>query len=119
MKRYYRGEHDILRKRQRANNAPNNKIVANYCGYIIDMSTGFFLGKPVAYSSISENQDELDALQDVLSYNDEAAHNLRLAEEAAITGAAYELLYMDADAKIRFQVVPSEEVILVCEASLE
>ena len=83
------------------------------------MSTGFFLGKPVAYSSISENQDELDALQDVLSYNDEAAHNLRLAEEAAITGAAYELLYMDIDAKIRFQVVPSEEIILVCEASLE
>lgn len=77
------------------------------------------MGKPVAYSSMSENQDELDALQDVLSYNDEAAHNLRLAEEAAITGAAYELLYMDADAKIRFQVVPSEEVILVCEASLE
>ena len=119
LKRYYRGEHDILRKRQRANNAPNNKIVANYCEYIVNMSTGFFMGKPVAYSSISENQDELDALQDVLSYNDEAAHNLRLAEEAAITGAAYELLYMDADATIRFQVVPSEEIILVCEASLE
>lgn len=64
-------------------------------------------------------KDELDALQDMLSYNDEAAHNLRLAEETAITGAAYELLYMDGDAKIRFQVVPSEEVILVCEASLE
>ena len=119
LKRYYRGEHDILRKRQRANNAPNNKIVANYCEYIVNMSTGFFMGKPVTYSSISENQDEIDALQDVLSYNDEAAHNLRLAEEAAITGAAYELLYMDGDAKIRFQVVPSDEVILVCEASLE
>ena len=119
LKRYYRGEHDILRKRQRANNAPNNKIVSNYCAYIADMSTGFFMGKPVAYSSLSEDEAEVDALQEVFKYNDEAAHNLELASEASVTGEAYELLYMDEDAKIRFCSVPSEEVILVCNASLE
>ena len=119
LKRYYRGEHDILRKRQRANNAPNNKIVSNYCAHIADMSTGFFMGKPVAYSSLSEDEAEVDALQEVFKYNDEAAHNLELASEASVTGEAYELLYMDEDAKIRFCSVPSEEVILVCNASLE
>ncbi|MDD6128220.1 MAG: phage portal protein, partial [Veillonellaceae bacterium] len=119
LKRYYRGEHDILRKEQRANNAPNNKIVSNYCAYIADMSTGFFMGKPVAYSSLSEDEAEVDALQEVFKYNDEAAHNLELASEASVTGEAYELLYMDEDAKIRFCSVPSEEVILVCNASLE
>lgn len=34
-------------------------------------------------------------------------------------GDGYELLYMDADANIRFRRIPSEEVILVCDASLE
>lgn len=119
LKRYYTGDHDILRKRARANNAPNNQIVANYCEYISNMSTGFFLGQPVDYSSVSENQGEVDALLEVFKYNDEAAHNLELAEEASVTGEAYELLYMDADAKIRFRAVPSEEVILVCDATLE
>lgn len=119
LKRYYIGEHDVLKKQARANNAPNNKIVANFCEYISNMSTGFFLGQPVAYSSVSENQEEVDALLEVFKYNDEAAHNLELAEEASITGEAYELLYMDGDAKVRFRAVPSEEVILVCDATLE
>ena len=119
LKRYYAGQHDILNKQQRANNAPNNKIVSNYCAYISDMSTGFFMGKPVAYSSISENEDEVEALQEVFKYNDEAAHNMELAGEASVTGEAYELLYMDEDAKIRFCMVPSEEVIFVCAATLE
>ena len=119
LKRYYRGEHNILHKEGRANNAPNNKIVANYCEYISNMSTGFFLGQPVAYSSISENEEEVDALLEVFKYNDESAHNVELAEEASITGDAYELLYTDEDAQIRFHSVPSEEVIVVCDSSLE
>ena len=83
------------------------------------MSTGFFMGKPVAYSSISENADEVEALQDVFKYNDEAAHNMELASEASITGEAYEVLYMDEDARIRFCSVPSDEIVLICQASLE
>ena len=49
----------------------------------------------------------------------ESAHNLELAEEASITGESFEILYMDNDANIRFKAIPSEEVILVCEATLE
>ena len=45
LKRYYAGEHDILKKEQRADSAPNNMIVANYCEYIANMSTGFFMGR--------------------------------------------------------------------------
>ena len=52
LKDYYAGNHDILGKAQRSNNAPNNRIVANYCEYIANMSTGFFMGQPVAYSSV-------------------------------------------------------------------
>ena len=119
LKGYYVGEHDILNKRGRPNGAPNNKIVSNFCQYISDMSTGFFLGRPIAYTTSEENQEKLDMLLEIFRYNDESAHNLELAEEASITGEAYEILYTDADAEIRFKSIPSEEMIIVCEATLE
>lgn len=58
-------------------------------------------------------------LLEIFKYNDESAHNLTLAEESAITGETYELLYTDSDANIRFVNVPSEEIILVCDSTLE
>jgi len=119
LKQYYRGQQDILAKVARNDDAPNNMIVANYCEYISNMSTGFFIGRPVAYSSISKDEKQVSALLEVFKYNDEHAHNLELAEEASITGEAYEFLYTDEDANIRFHAIPSEEVVLVCEATLE
>ena len=119
LKGYYIGKHDILSKKGRPNGAPNNKIVSNFCQYIADMSTGFFLGRPIAYTTTEENQEKLDMLLEIFKYNDESAHNLELAEEASITGESFEILYMDNDANIRFKAIPSEEVILVCEATLE
>ncbi|MBQ1511653.1 MAG: phage portal protein, partial [Selenomonadaceae bacterium] len=86
LKRYYAGGHDILHKAARANNAPNNMIVANYCEYITSMNTGFFMGQPVTYSSRTEDEKGVEALLEVFKYNDEAAHNILLAEEASIAG---------------------------------
>ena len=56
---------------------------------------------------------------EIFCYNDESAHNSELAEEASITGESFEILYMDADAVIRFKSIPSEEIVIVCEANLE
>ena len=119
LKDYYVGNHDILGKAQRSNNAPNNCIVANYCEYIANMSTGFFMGQPVAYSSVSGDTEAVKALQDVFRYNDEAEGNLQLAGESSVTGAAYEVLYLDADAEIRFCSIPAEQMILVTDSTLE
>lgn len=119
LKDYYAGNHDILGKAQRSNNAPNNRIVANYCEYIANMSTGFFMGQPVAYSSVSGDTEAVKALQDVFRYNDEAEGNLQLAGESSVTGAAYEVLYLDADAEIRFCSIPAEQMILVTDSTLE
>lgn len=119
LKGYYAGNHAITNKKARTNGAPNNKVVANFCKYISDMNTGFFIGKPVTYSSFSNNDKEVRALQRVFKYNNETAHNMALAEEASIAGDGYELLYMDSDANIRFHIVPAEEIILVCDTSLD
>ena len=120
LKRYFIGKHDaILQKPERANDAPNNRLISNFPAYISTMSTGFFIGQPVVYKSATENEDEVKILSEIFKYNDEAAHNLELAEESSITGEAFELLYTDSDAQIRFTAVPSEEVILVCDSTLE
>jgi len=119
LKRYYEGKHGILRKEGRKNNAANNRLVSNFCSYITNMSAGFFLGQPVAYKSVREDEKELSLLLEIFKYNDESAHNLSLAEESSITGEAYEVLYTDEDANIRFATIPSEEMILVCDSSLE
>lgn len=119
LKRYFTGQHDILSKAARENTEVNNRLVSNYPAYITSMSVGFFIGQPVTYKTASENEHELTPLLDIFRYNDEAAHNLELAEEASITGEAFEFLYIDSDAAIRLATVPSEEVIVVCESTLE
>lgn len=119
LKRYYEGRHDILYKKGRKNDAANNKIVNNYCSYITNLSASFFLGTPISYKTTAEKEKELNTLLEIFRYNDESAHNLNLAEESSITGEAYEILYIDADANIRFTTIPSEEIILVCDSTLE
>ena len=119
LKRYYEGKHAILGKVGRKHDAPNNKLVSNYPAYITNMSTGFFIGQPISYKATLGNEEALETLLDIFKYNDEAAHNLALAEEASITGAAYEVLYIDSDAQIRMAILPAEEVLLISDSTLE
>lgn len=119
LKRYYLGDHDILRKESRKNTTVNNRLVSNYCSYITNMSVGFFLGNPVTFKTSTEHEAELQTLLEIFSYNDGDAHNVELAEEASITGEAFEFLYLDGDSNIRLACVPSEEVIIICDATLE
>ena len=117
LKRYYSGKHAILQKEGRKHNAPNNRLVNNYCKFISDFAVGFFIGQPLSYKSADE--ENLEMLLDIFKYNDESAHNLELAEESSVTGTAFEILYIDEDAMIRFANVPAEEMILVCDSTLE
>lgn len=119
LKNYYLGRHDVLKRVGRTNTDVCNRLVNNYPAYITNFTTGFFLGKPVTYATSSEKADELKILLDIYNYNDETAHNLELAEEASITGEAFEVLYLDGDANIRLAMTPSEEMILVADATLE
>ena len=77
LKDYYVGKHKILHKKGRQNGGPNNMIVSNYCRYITDMSTGFFLGRPVAYTTTDKNLKKLDTLLEIFIYNDNQIHSKR------------------------------------------
>ena len=110
---YYRGDHDILRVVKRDSTAPNNKIVNNMAKYITDTAVGYFIGKPVIYSS----QDDafLAALQDIFDYNDEQDENTEVAKTCSIDGDCFEMLYMDEDAQVRFVKVAPGSCVMIYE----
>lgn len=113
---YYEGKHDIL-KVIRDKNLPNNLIVNPYPKYITDMLVGYFVGQPVSYTN--KNDDSLlNELQSIFDYSDEQEENLELAKICSIKGKAYELVYRDEDAKIRFNEVEPDEMFVIYDMTI-
>lgn len=117
LERYYRGDHPILHATKKDSTAPNNRIVNNMPKYITDTAVGYFLGKPVVYSS--QNDAFMEALQDVFDYNDEQDENTEVAKKCSIFGDCFEMLYMDEDAQIRFTKVHPGQGIMICETGFD
>lgn len=109
----------ILQDPAAAANRPDNRLVNNYPGYISTVNIGYFMGKPVRYSGEAGAEQFMEELQDVFDYNDEQDENMTLAREASIKGVAYEILYVDEEAKVRFGAVRSESMILVRDNTIE
>ena len=107
----YEGRHSILDRLAVDATAPNNKLVNSYPSYITDVSTGYFLGKPISYTST--DADYMTVLQDIFNYNDEAEHNASVGKRSSIKGTSFEILYIDEDNNIRFGALDRENVILV------
>ena len=117
LKRYYDNKNDIMNRPYTDDTKPKNKLSHGYASLITNSFVGYFLGKPVAYKS--DNEELLNKLNDFFMYNDEADENTTLAQEASICGYAYEIMYMDQDAQLRFKQVPTEEMIVVYDNTLE
>ncbi len=98
------------------NKASGSTISTPYPKYITDVLTGYFMGKPVTYTS--DDKKFIDKLLEVFKYNDEADHNTELAKMASINGLAYELLYSDEEAKARFMALNPAESFVITDASL-
>ena len=72
--RYYRGDHDILRRRREAigrdgnlttvDNLPNNRIVDNVFAKHVDQKNNYLLGKPITFEG--RDKEYADAVSDVL-----------------------------------------------------
>lgn len=115
--RYYRGDHAIKEQAKKSDWVPNAQVANPYPAYITDTQVGYFLGSPVVYTS--DNEPLIDQLTGINDYNDEQSHNLELARAMSVVGYAYEVLYFDADKKIRMVKLPGDEVFLVYDKSLE
>ena len=111
---YYDGKHDIL-KRPGEPSKPNNRIVNDFPGEIVDTAVGYFIGIPVAYKS--DDDAFLEEVNRIRFINDEELHNERLVVSMCTQGRSYELLYIDENSEPRFMWVPATEMILVYDGS--
>lgn len=110
---YYLNENDIKNRTFTDPTRVNNKISHAFANYIVQSHVGYFLGNPITYKS------DIDVLQDIFDYNDEQAENLELAKNLAVYGSAYELLWLDEFANIRFNILDNRQTIPIYDNSLE
>lgn len=118
LKRYYDTKNDSITNRTFTDTSlPNNKIATSWGDYISNITSAYFIGKPVVYNSA--NTDMLNEINMIFKYNDEQVTNNTLALNQSIYGLAEELLYIDNDSNTRFAVVDPRQVILIYENTLE
>lgn len=117
LNKYYRNDNDIVNRVYEDPLKPQNRISHPFASYITNMAVGYFLGKPIAYKS--DNEDLLFKLQETYDYNDEADNNTTLAKYASIGGYAYELMYVDEDARVRFKALSGDDMCVVYDNTVE
>ena len=119
---YYLGKHLIL-ENGAADKDKENKLVHPYPKYITDFNTGFFMGQSVKYVATALDEDEddkfLEEYQKICNHNNEAKENLTLAKTCSIKGEAYELLWVDDKADVRFKAIEPDNAFLIYDMSIE
>ena len=118
LKKYYLGEHAILKHERRNKNAPNFKTVANHAKDIADTSTGYFMGNPIKYNNTAEsNLEPLLVAFDGAEIDQVDAQN---ALNMAIYGRAYEYIYAkEGLTELDSTSVDPENVFIVYDDSIE
>ena len=114
-KKYYDGLQAILNKRYADETKPCSRTVLNYCKNIVDNYAGY-LATPGYISYQSDN--DIQEIMDILRYNDYQEEDSEFLLNALIYGVAAELMYIDADGKIRFRIINPTTCFGVCDDSL-
>lgn len=116
LQNYYEGYSDILLRSKKDTTKPNNKLVSGFPSYIVDLMQGYFIGRPVTYTSA--DKDFIDKIQDIFNYNDEQDENSELAKMAGIKGRSYEIAYVDEKSDMRFNELSPDNTILVYDTKI-
>lgn len=114
-KRYYDGVQAILNKTYTDESKPCNRTVINYCKNIADSYCGY-MATP-SFISYRSDQD-IEDIMDILRYNDYQAEDSEFLLNALIYGTAAELMYIDAESKVRFRLINPTQCFGVYDDSL-
>lgn len=107
---YYKGNTKIKQRQYADASKPCNRVSAPYATHLTDTAVGYFVGKPITYTG-----NDMEQINQIVRYNDDAAENSTLAKFASICGVAYELLYLDEDGLIRYKALePSHCIPIFC-----
>ena len=135
----YEGKHKILNRKKADKNKPNNKVVNDFFGQVIDNTVGYFLGNPIIlnYTEPAPEKPKVDtdpadvgvdmsgmedtAIQDYIDEvcveNDKDDLFIEWGKEAMIKGISNIMAYQDEDSNTRFMRISPEDLIIVYENS--
>ncbi|HDR4683575.1 phage portal protein [Bacillus cereus] len=114
---YYVGEHDIVNKKQRPNGRKTYRTVSNYPQYVSTISTGFFIGSPVTYTT--PNKEQLEPALDIIDDNDGQTVDYDNALDMSIYGKAYRLFFHDEDGELNFKDLDPRYTIVVTDGKIK
>lgn len=114
--RFYKGNHTILERKMADPTKPNNKLVNNFYGQIVDDILGYFLGIPVIiqHNFDDDIQEQLDI---IFNENDKDDLLMEIGKEMSIKGKSALLVYQDENSRTRLVQIPAEEVIFIYDNS--
>ncbi len=113
----YEGRHPILHAQDKPKWKPDNRIVVNFAKYIVDTLNGYFLGIPVKTGAPEEAQQE--AVQEILSGNDQDDNNFELSKIMSIYGSGFELVYLGQEAEVRITYLTPLEAFVIYDDTVE
>ena len=135
----YEGKHKILSRQKADKNKPNNKVVNDFFGQVIDNTVGYFLGNPIILNYTEPTKDkpkvstdpldvgvDLGDMEDteVQNYLDELGVDndkddlfIEWGKEAMIKGLSHIMVYQDEESATKFMRISPEDLIIVYENS--
>lgn len=114
MEDYYKGEHDILNKKNRTVDKEDAKLIHDYPGYITTIATAYFLGKPISYTLQNDKfKKDFEKLSEYLATEEEQQENFEHCENCSIFGKSYELWYKNMDNTIDNVVVDPRDCFIL------
>lgn len=114
--KYYEVKNNIY-SRKMSDLKENNKIAHGFARYITNMSTSYFIGKPIRYI-VDDNDDYQEDLDEVLNSNYINSLNFEVSKEASKKGIGFLLMYVNEEGKLRIKKCDAETIIPVFSPSL-
>lgn len=104
LRAYYKGNHDILKQKKKANWKPDNRLLYNFPKKLVTTFGGFFLGTPakIDIDTVSENDKENVAdkeLDDWLKFVNFDDVDYEVSKQVDIFGRSHFFLYQDENSK--------------------
>jgi SPP1 family phage portal protein len=118
LRKAYDNEHEI-EGRTRHKGLPNNKLAHAFPRYIVTMSAGYLLGKPVAYSAPDDQAEKIGLLMDAYRKTDIDSEDAELAKDASIYGRAVEILYSNERSEPKAATLNPESAFVVYDDTVE
>jgi SPP1 family phage portal protein len=118
LKRYYDGDNNIHYRAEKTNSQQaDNRIASDYARYVTIFMQGYVLGNPVKYEN--KNSTLLDQITDFTKYNRLDYEDSLIETDLSIYGRAYELIYLDENAKECVVKLSPESTFVVYDTSVK